>query len=146
MLNATWLERRRDFAVLLLRFLIGFTLIYGSQDNIFDHARMVEFQQFLEERGVPFPVFSASLSVYAQFLCGVLMILGATTRAVSVVMIINFIAALFIAHRTGGYMPAFPALTMLITSIFFLFNGAGRWSVDAVIAKRKQEPGRYIAA
>lgn len=146
MLNVTWLERRRDFAVLLLRILIGFTLFYGSQDNVFNHARMVEFQQFLLESDVPFPVFSAFLSVYAQFLCGVLIILGVAIRPASAVMIINFIAALFIAHRTGGYMPAFPALTMLFTSIFFLFNGAGQWSIDALLAKRKREPGRFVAA
>ena len=123
-------DRHREYGPLFVRLIVGFHLVYGTADNVFSYARMTEFAHFLGERGVPFPLFSAFLSAYAQFLCGLLYLVGAAVRPAAVVMIINFIAALVIAHRVGGYPPAALALIMLFSSIFLLLHGAGRVSVD----------------
>ncbi len=109
-----------------VRLIVGFHLIYGTADNVFSWARMLEFRDFLGARGVPFPLFAAHVSAYAQFLCGILFILGLVIRPAAVVMIVNFVCALLIAHRTGGYPPAAPALFMLFSSIAFLIHGPGR--------------------
>jgi putative oxidoreductase len=45
-------------------------------------------------------------------------------------MIINFIAALQIAHIGASFQDSFDAIMMLAGSLFFLFYGAGKWSVD----------------
>jgi putative oxidoreductase len=126
----SFFERHREYGLFFIRLIIGFHLIYGTADNVFSRARMIEFSDFLGQRGVPFPLFSAHLSAYAQFLCGVLFIVGAFVRPAAAVMIINFIAALVIAHRVGGYPPAALALIMLFCSIGFLFHGAGKPSWD----------------
>ncbi|HVE72416.1 MAG TPA: DoxX family protein [Thermoanaerobaculia bacterium] len=120
-----WLERHREFGMFFVRLIVGFHLIYGTQDNVFSWARMLEFRDFLGAQGVPFPLFAANLSVYAQLVCGILFILGLFIRPAAVVMIINFICALIIAHRTGGYPPAAPALFMLFSSVAFLIHGPG---------------------
>jgi putative oxidoreductase len=125
-----WFERHRDYAALFIRLVAGVILVEGTADNVFSWSRMVEFEHFLAQNGVPFPLFGAMLSAYAQFICGILFILGAATRPAAVVMIINFIAALLIAHRVGGFAPARLALVMLFSSLFLLFNGAGKPSVD----------------
>jgi putative oxidoreductase len=130
MLRFNWFERRKEYGVLFVRLIIGFHLIHGTADNVFSWSRMLEFRDFLGERGVPFPLFSAHLSAYAQFLCGILFILGLWVRPAAVVMIVNFIAALLIAHRVGGYAPASLALIMLFSSIALLVHGAGRPSFD----------------
>ena len=121
-----WFEKHREYGMFFVRLIVGFHLIYGTADNVFSWARMLEFRDFLGERGVPFPLFAAHLSAYAQFLCGILFIVGLFIRPAAVVMIVNFICALLIAHRTGGYPPAAPALFMLFSSIAFLIHGAGR--------------------
>ena len=121
-----WFEQRREFGMFFVRLIVGFHLIYGTADNIVSWARMVEFSHFLGERGVPFPLFAANLSAWAQFVCGTLFIIGLFVRPAAVVMIINFICALLIAHRTGGYQPAAPALFMLFSSIALLIHGPGR--------------------
>ena len=123
-------ERRREYGLFFIRLIIGFHLTYGTVDNILSWARMLEFRTFLAERGVPFPLFAANLSVWAQFVCGMLFVAGAFIRPAAAVMIINFIAALVIAHRTGGYQPAALALIMLFSSIGFLIHGAGKPSWD----------------
>jgi putative oxidoreductase len=52
-------------------------------------------------------------------------------------MIINFIAALLIAHIGLTFEQSFDALMILAGSIFFLFNGAGKISVDDFLKHRK---------
>ncbi len=107
--------------------------------GVISYARMEEFAGFLSVRGVPFPLFSAFLSAYAQFICGTLFIVGAATRYAALVMIINFIAAIIIAHIGDTYPNMFPALMMLAAACFFLLHGAGKLSVDNTFLKRKEE-------
>ena len=138
MLKLSRLERFKEYGVIFIRLAVGFHLIYGTQDNVFSFARMEEFAQFLSARGVPFPLFSAFLSAYAQFICGALFILGAATRYAAIVMVINFIAAIGIAHMTDAYPNKAPALMMLAAACFLLVHGAGKLSIDNMLAKRKQ--------
>jgi len=129
--------------MLFVRLIVGFHLMWGTQDNLLSWARMLEFRDFLSAAGVPYPLFAAQLSVYAQFLCGLLFVIGLIIRPAALVMIINFIAALIIAHRTGGYEPAAPALMMLFSSIAFLIHGAGRASLDHFRTTRTE---RHVGA
>lgn len=103
---------------------------------------MVEFEKFLRERGTPFPLFAAHLLAYTpQLVCGVLVILGAAVRAAAVPLIINFIAAILIAHLGDTFAGTFPALVMLASALFFLFHGAGRLSVDEALERRAARAG-----
>lgn len=140
-LNLAFLDKYKEYGVIFIRLIIGFHLVYGTQDNVFSYARMQEFAGFLSVRGVPVPLFSAFLSAYAQFICGTLFILGAATRYAAAVMIVNFIAALIIAHIGDTYPNTFPALMMLSAACFFLLHGAGNLSVDAVLEKRRKRQG-----
>ena len=137
MLKLSGLEKYKEYGVIFIRLIVGFHLIYGTQDNIFSFARMEEFAGFLSARGVPFPLFSAFLSAYAQFICGILFIAGAATRYAAVVIIVNFIAALVIAHIGDAYPNMFPALMMLAAACFFLVHGPGRPSIDDSRSTRK---------
>ena len=123
-------KKYREYGPILLRLLIGAELIRGTQDNVFSYARMLEFAEFLGARGVPFPLFSAFLSAYAQVLCGILIILGLFTRAAGAVMVINFIAALVIAHIGQPYQANYPAFIMLAAAFFFMLHGAGKPALD----------------
>lgn len=132
-------EKYREYGVIFIRLIVGFHLIYGTQDNVFSYARMEEFAGFLSVRGVPFPLFAAFLSVYAQFICGILFIVGLVTRYAAVVMIINFIAALIIAHIGDKYPNMFPALMMLAAACFLFVHGAGELSFDSLLEKREAD-------
>src|SRR4028119_1419492 len=103
LLNFSFFERRREYAALFLRLIIGSFIIWGVQDNLFSRVQMEEFAHFLGARGVPFPLFAAFLSAYTQFICGLCILLGAFVRLISIPFIINFIAAIFIAHRGDSF-------------------------------------------
>ena len=124
------MDRYREYGMFFVRLIVGFHLIYGTADNVFSWPRMLEFRDFLAANGIPFPLFGANLSAWAQFLCGILFILGWFIRPAALVMIVNFICAIAIAHRTGGYPPAALALIMLFSSIAFFVHGAGKPSID----------------
>ena len=124
-----FLDNNRGYGIFLLRVLIGWRLIDGSQDNIFSWERMLEFRDFLEQFGFPFPLVAANVSVYAQFVCGILYMLGVWMRPAAAVMIVNFLIALIMVHLGTTFQQSFEALVMLVTSIFFLLNGPGRLAI-----------------
>jgi putative oxidoreductase len=132
------LDRYKDYSAIFIRLIVGAFIIWGVQDNILSTERMLEFRDFLAERGVAYPLFAAHLSAYTQFICGLSILLGAFVRLTSVPFIINFIAALLIAHRNDTFQRMFPALMMLAAGFFFLFHEAGKLSVDEWLEKRKR--------
>ena len=136
-LQFEFFKTREEYGTVFLRLLIGVFIIHGVADNVFSWAHMVEFQKFLGARGVPYPFFAAHLSAYAQFICGLSILFGAFIRLTSIVFIINFVAAIVIAHLGQSFRQMFPALMMIAAGLFFLFHGAGPLSVDAWLEKRK---------
>jgi putative oxidoreductase len=123
-------EKRREYGVIFVRLVVGFVLIHGTQDNVFSHERMMEFRDFLAARSVPSPLLAAYLSAYAQFLCGILIAVGLLVRPAAAVMVVNFVAALLIAHLDAPLDAARLALCMLFSALFLLFHGAGKLSLD----------------
>lgn len=136
-LSLAFFDRYREYGPVFVRLIVGSFLVWGTQDNVFSRARMLEFEEFLRAHGTPFPPAAAYVSAYAQFVCGLLYGAGAFTRHAAVVMIINFVAAILIAHVGDTFRGMFPALVMLFTSCFFLLHGAGRLSVDDALARRR---------
>ena len=137
LINFEFFNKYKEYAPVFLRLLIGPFIIYGVQDNVFSYAQMEEFAHFLREKNVPLPLFSAFVSVSAQMICGISIFLGAFIRPVAVLFIVNFIAAIIIAHLGDGFRVMFPALVMIAAGFFFLFNGAGKLSIDELL-ERKQ--------
>lgn len=133
----SFFERHREKGAFFVRLVVGFILVYGTQDNVFSNERMLEFRDFLAARGVPLPLLAAHVSAYAQFVCGILYVLGLFVRPAALVMVINFVAALVIAHLDTPLDAARLALCMLFSSLFLLFNGAGALSLDNYISSRR---------
>lgn len=122
---------KKDYAAIFIRLIVGIHLIIGVQDNILSWDQMIEFSDFLAHFGFPFALLSAIISVYAQFICAVLYVIGWKVRYAALVMIVNFMVALLMVHvGNDGYREMFPALVMLSGSLFILFNGAGKLSLD----------------
>jgi len=129
------LHRYQDYGVLLLRLIVGIRLLQGTWDNIISWNQMLEFEKFLAANGMIFPLQAAIVSVYAQFICGILFIVGWQTRFAAMVMIFNFTVALLLVHTHDTLQGAFPALIIWAVSVFLLLNGAGKISVDERVLK-----------
>lgn len=143
MRNLIFLEPLRglgDAALLLLRVVVGAFLMWGTWDNVVSAERMEEFVAFLTALQCPLPELAAPVSVYAQFICGALILLGLLTRWAGLIMTFNFIVAVVLLTLGGGesdFRALFPPLVMIAVPLFLATHGAGRLSVDAVLASKE---------
>lgn len=132
------LERHREAGALVLRLFVAFVLVYGTADNVLSADRMLEFRDFLAERGTPLPLVSAYLSVYAQFACGLLIAVGLATRPAALVMAINFVCAYAIAHLGQPVEANWAPVLMFAASAFLLVHGPGALSADEALRRRSR--------
>jgi putative oxidoreductase len=125
-----------DLGLLALRWVTGAFLIYQSHDNIFSAERMDEFVKFLVQFNFALPELMAPLSVWWQFIAGLGFILGLLTRWLGLVTTFNFIVAVWMVHWSQDFSGWWPALILVFLGGLFATMGAGRYSLDAIIARR----------
>lgn len=130
------LSRLADATLLLLRLYLGGFLIWGVWDNIVSPERMAEFAGFLTAIGSPLPDVAAPVSVWAQFLIGVLLIPGFLTRWAGLLLALNFLVAVALIGTTQGLFAdvtreLFGPMMCVLAGLILATHGAGRISVDA---------------
>jgi putative oxidoreductase len=124
-----WLSSKADMGLLVLRLFVGLRIVFGVFDNVISWDRMLEFSAFLKANHFPTPTFCAVLSVYAQFVCAVLILVGYKTRFAAAVLGVNFIVAITMVHLSDSIEQMTPALAILCISIALLFTGSGKYSI-----------------
>lgn len=132
LLRLDFARRHPGFGTLLLRGFLGFVLVWGTADNVFDSGRMLEFGDFLAANGFPAPLAAARLSAYGQFIAGAFILLGAFTRQAALAMMIHFAVALAMVHVGLPFNENIAPLAMFFGCAALLFHGGGSWSVDAL--------------
>jgi putative oxidoreductase len=123
-------SKHKDIGLLIFRLFIGIRLLYGVIDNILHWDRMLEFESFLKAYHFPYPLISAIVSVYMQALAGIMIIVGYKIRWAAFVMLINFTIALFMVHKGQTFEEMTSVLSMLFSSLLFLFTGSGKYGLD----------------
>lgn len=136
LLLLTPLARFGDVGILLLRAVTGAFLVWQNHDNVFSAARMREFEGFLTQFNFVAPGVMAPLAVWAQFLCGILMILGLLTRWAGLITTFVFIVAVWTVHWDEGFAGWWPALILVFLGILFATEGAGRYALDPYLQRR----------
>jgi uncharacterized membrane protein YphA (DoxX/SURF4 family) len=99
-----------------------------------------------EKIGLPHPVLLATIVGIFEITCGSLVLLGFWTRLAAIPLIVIMITALSttklpILQKEGFWKAAHESRTdfaMLLGSTFLFIQGAGRWSIDARIARRRE--------
>ena len=94
------------------------------------NALNAEFSHFLKANGFPVPTLCAVLSVFDQFICAVLILIGYKTRFAAFILVFNFILAIVMVHLNDSIEVMTPALAMLFISVGLLFTGAGKWAIE----------------
>lgn len=137
-------ESQRYVGIFLLRVFLAARLIYGVVDNILHWEKMVEFSYFLESNGFPFPLWSAIISVYAQFFGALSLLIGFRVRLFSFLLITNFAVAILFVHIAGNdsVEATTPALAMFFGCLTIYFTGADKLSVDYFLKRRERESER----
>jgi len=93
--------------------------------------------------GIPLPQFAAPFVGGVEIVCGALLLLGLLTRLGAILLLINISVAIAttkipILIKSGFFAMEDPARTdysMLMSLVFLVAVGAGRWSLDSVLSK-----------
>ena len=80
-------------------------------------------------------VLGVALVIFAEFFCGLFLIIGLFTRAVVIPLIIVMIVALFHAHQIDFFGDGEKATLFLGAFLAILLVGPGRASIDGMIGK-----------
>lgn len=84
------------------------------------------------------PQISLILTVFAEFVCSILLILGLFTRVSLGFLIFTMIIAGFVVHGADPFEKREMALVYLSVYLLLMVIGAGKISVDHMIERRKR--------
>ena len=98
--------------------------------------------QSFERLAMPAPQLLVYLAIAGELLGGLGLLLGLLTRIAALGPLCTMLVAILTVHvghgllaKNGGY--EYP-LVLLLVSAFFAVNGAGPWSLDALLEKRAE--------
>lgn len=124
-----------DLGLLVLRVFAGLALALAH-----GWGKLPPSDRFVSrvgEFGFPVPELFAWLSGIAE-LGGLLLALGLLTRPVSLLIVLNMTVALLFAHEGDPFSQREKAFLFGFVGLLYLLAGAGRYSLDALIHRRRR--------
>ena len=140
----------------IIRLMVGaIFLSEGIQKFLFPAARGIGR---FEKMGFPNPDFFANFVGVFEILCGLLLLVGLLTRAAALALLINMTVAIIVTKipiafgesfgpfvlrelKTYGFWSMAHEMrtdfAMWLGSLFLLIKGAGKWSIDLSLTKKK---------
>lgn len=132
---------RTDVALLLNRLAVGATFAAHGAQKIFSYG-MDGVAQSFQGMGIPLPTLNAYLASYTEFLGGIMLVLGLFTRVVSAPVAFTMVVAIAMVHGKNGFFAQGGGweynMILLVMAGTLLLSGAGRFSLDALIARRAE--------
>jgi putative oxidoreductase len=95
------------------------------------------FTGFVGQLGFPVAVLFAWLAALAETVLPLLILVGLATRPAAVVVVIHFIVVVFVAHAGDPLGDRELAALFGTIAATLALTGAGRYSVDGVLADRR---------
>jgi putative oxidoreductase len=120
----------------IIRIIIGCLLIFHGWE-VFDAAKMngyVTWDMFKNNSSGKFLVY---LAKSAEFVAGILFVLGFFTRIASLLTIATFIGITFFVGHGKFWMDDQHPFLFAVFGLLFFFTGAGSFSLDKLILKNK---------
>ena len=121
----------QDLVLLLIRLGAGGALI--AQHGFRKFSRLLEGGEihFSNPIGLG-PVLSLYLTVFAEFFCAALVIVGLLSRMATIPLIILFLVLIFFVHLHDPFPKIELPLLYLLGFMAILAYGPGRFSIDAL--------------
>ncbi|BAU94855.1 DoxX family protein [Corynebacterium suranareeae] len=130
----------KEISFLLARILLGVILIAHGWDK-FAITGLEGVTGFFGSLGIPAAGFAAILAALIELVGGILIILGAFTRIVGAIVALDMLLAALFAHVSSGIFVSNNGWELVgaigAGALLLIAAGAGAWSIDAALAKRK---------
>jgi len=122
-----------DFGLLIFRLIVGGLMLthgYGKFIRLFEGN-----MRFADPIGLG-PEISLVLTVFAEFVCALLIMFGLVTRLATIPLIVTMAVAAFIIHGGDPLGEKEKALLYLASFIILFYKGGGRYSLDRMFFKK----------
>lgn len=134
-------KNEKDLAALILRLGFGFFIVFGH--GLGKLQMLINGNvQFPALFGIN-PTINLVLAVLAEFVAGLMVLVGLRTRLAAIPLIITMAVAILFVHTTDPLFAAAAgngskefAMLYLIAFIGIFFLGSGRYSIDAIAGRR----------
>lgn len=143
-------ERHKDIGLLILRIGIGisFIFVHGLPKMMGGPQQWEKLGGSMTNLGITFaPLFWGFMAAITEFGGGLLLLVGLFTRSTSVFLAFTMLVAAM-RHLTAmdPWGRVFHPIEIMVVFIALIFLGAGKYSIDAMIARKKNriEPGSSI--
>jgi putative oxidoreductase len=117
----------------ILRVVAGVVMIHNGLDKL---SNIESFAQaYVEVIGLPFPIFFSYVAALTELIGAPLLALGFLTRPAALGLFSTMLVAMYHHVLVAGLSIPYLELSMLYAAcfLFFLVNGAGLFSVDALL-------------
>jgi putative oxidoreductase len=138
-----------DIAVLVARVLLGVVLMaHGLQKLVTDGigGTTASFQAM----GIPLPTVSALYATVAEIGGGLLLLVGLATAVGAILVALDMAGALVFVHISNGVFVQSGGWELVgliaVVALLIAAVGAGRFSIDGVLAARKRPERSDVAA
>lgn len=125
-----------DIALLAVRLFIGFAMLSHGFPKL---------QMLLEGGDIKFfdflglgPQISLGLTVFAEFVCSIFLILGLFTRIATGFLMFTMVVAGFFVHGSDSFDKRELSFLYLTIYLFMMLLGAGKFSVDGMIENKRR--------
>ncbi|BDD09516.1 hypothetical protein FUAX_19480 [Fulvitalea axinellae] len=111
-------------------------IIFSFGLEVFDEGKISDYTLWLTDVGVPFPVVMVYVGKFSELIFGLFLTVGLFTRLSTIPLMITMCVINFI--MLDGSIRTETFYLLMIFSCFF-FMGAGKLSLDFLIAKKEKE-------
>ncbi len=121
-----------NLAAFLLRLAAGGLIIPHGYSKLISFAS--KSATFSDPFGIGHPT-SMALVIFAEFFCGVFLVLGLFTRLACIPLIITMLVIVFQIHHGDIFKTAEKPTLFLVSYLALLFIGPGKFSLDRLIGR-----------
>lgn len=133
------MAKKGSWAITILRIVLGIVFTYHGALKLFVTGGLPGTAKYFASLGIPSSNIFAVIVAYVEFLGGILLVIGLLTRWASVFILIDMLAAFFIAHWPKGFSIAnggYEFVLVLIAGLIVIFKNPSRLALANILKNK----------